>query len=280
MNLFENRIAVIVTKHGKGAVIRPLLEQCLKMKCYVSSDFDTDVYGTFSGEIERKDSALATLRKKCLAAMDYYKCDLAIASEGSFGPHPAAFFSSADDELVILIDLKNNLEIVGRKVSLDTNFAGKEILDVTSFFSFLDQIQFPSHKVILKSSSENPFELFKEITNKEEAVSVFKNLLNKYPSVYVETDMRAMNNPTRMKVIKEATENLIEKAKSCCVKCGFPGFSIVESVSGLPCSSCNSPTKSTLYNVMTCSKCNHTENNYFPRNLKFEEPLFCDTCNP
>jgi hypothetical protein len=198
--------------------------------------------------------------------MDYYKWDLAIASEGSFGSHPAAFFSSADDELVILIDLKNNLEIVVRKVSLKTNFAGKEILDITTFLSFLDQIQFPSHKVILKSSSENPFEFFKEITNKEEAVSVFKNLLSKYPNVYVETDMRAINNPTRMKVIKEATENLIEKVQSCFVKCGFPGFSIVESVSGLPCSSCNSPTKSTLYNVMTCSKCNHTENNYFPIN--------------
>ena len=280
MNLFQNRIAVIVTKHGKGDVMRPLLEQSLQVKCYVSNDFDTDAYGTFSGEITRKEDALTTLRKKCLAAMDYYKCDLAFASEGSFGPHPTAFFSTSDDELVILIDLKYNMEIVGRKVSLETNFGAKEILDVATFLEYLELVQFPSHKIIIKSSEEKPIEIIKDISNKKEAIQVFERFLKKYQSVYVETDMRAMNNPTRLKVIKEATQNLIEKVQSACDKCNFPGFSATESVSGLPCSCCNSPTKSVLYTIMTCSKCNYTENKYFPRNLKFEEPMFCDTCNP
>lgn len=280
MNLFENRVAVIVTKHGKADVMRPLLEEALKMKCYVSNDFDTDVYGTFSGEIARKDDALVTLRKKCRAAMDYYKCDLAIASEGSFGPHPAAFFSSADDEMVILIDSKNDLEIIGRKISLETNFAAKEISDTTTFLEFLQQVQFPSHKIILKSTAEKPIEVVKDFITNEEAILAFEKLLARYSTVFVETDMRAMNNPTRLKVIKEATQNLIEKVQSCCPKCDFPGFAVTESVSGLPCSTCNSPTKSTLYNVMTCSKCNHTEKKYFPRNIKFEDPMFCDNCNP
>lgn len=280
MNLFENRIAIIVTKHGKEEVIKPLLENALSVKCYVSNDFNTDVFGTFSGEINRNDDSLTTLRKKCLAAMDYYKVDLAIASEGSFGPHPTAFFAPADDELVILIDKKNNLEIIGRHLSLETNFAAKEISDSSSFKDFLNQIQFPSHKVILKNTEKNWKKIHKGAQNEEEVYAIFQEMLFKYASVYVETDMRAMYNPTRMMVIKQAVENLIQKVGLCCPICQTPGFSAARSVAGLPCQSCNSPTKSILYNVLQCQKCNHQENKYFPRNLKYEDPTFCDNCNP
>lgn len=280
MNLFKNRIALIVTKHGKEEVMRPLLEETLKAKCYVTSDFNTDAFGTFSGEISRDQDALSTLRKKCLSAMDYYKVDLAIASEGSFGPHPTFFFSSADDEMVMLMDRKNNLEIVGRELSLETNFAVKEITDKATFKDFLKQIQFPSHKVILKSSALIWEEIHKDISTEEEIYAVFEEMLSRYPSVYLETDMRAMHNPTRMTVIEKAVENLIKKIDSCCPICETPGFSIVKSVTGLPCQSCNTLTKSILYNVVQCQKCNHEEKSYFPRNLKFEDPTFCDNCNP
>ena len=276
MSFFESRTLLIATKHGKEQVLIPLLENALKVKCFVNTEFDTDTFGTFSGEVSRKDNALATLRKKCLAAMSYYKCDLAVASEGSFGPHPAAFFTSADDELVILIDLKNNFEIIGRKLSLETNFASKSFSNLNDFLVFLEQIKFPSHKVILKNAAE----FYKNCTNEAEVIRVFQKLLEKNGSVYVETDMRAMHNPTRMKVIKEAAENLIEKVISLCPKCSFPGFSVTSSVAGLPCNSCNSPTNSILYNVLSCVKCAYNENKYYPRNLQTEDPMYCDNCNP
>lgn len=280
MTIFENRTLLIVTKHGKEEVLKPLLEESLNVKCILNIDFDTDSFGTFSGEIDRKDDALTTIRKKCLATMRYHNIDLAVASEGSFGPHPSAFFTTADDELVILIDVKNNLEIIGRKVSFETNFAVREFTDSKLFLAFLQEVKFPSHKIILKNTSKNYLEIHKDVSTEAEALLIFRLLLDKYGSVSAETDMRAMNNPTRMKVIKEAAQNLVEKIKSLCPKCEFPGFSITSAISGLPCSSCNRPTKSTLYNIMSCSNCKYEQKKYFPRQIEVEDPTYCDYCNP
>ena len=280
MKMFENRTLLIVTKHGKEEVLKPLLDQNLKVNCVLNVDFDTDSFGTFSGEVDRKDDALTTLRKKCLATMLYYNSDLAVASEGSFGPHPSAFFIAADDELVILIDVKNNLEIIGRKVSVETNFAVREFTDPNLFLTFLEEVQFPSHKIILKNGSQNNFEIYKDISTEAEALRIFRLLLDKYGSVSAETDMRAMNNPSRMKVIKEAAENLIEKIKSPCPRCQFPGFSVTASVPGLNCSCCSRPTKSVLYNILSCLKCKFKKKKYFPRQIEVEDPTYCDYCNP
>ena len=280
MNYFSGRRLLIVTKHGKELVLKPLLEKGLNVECTVTRDFDTDSFGMFSGEISRKEDALNTVRNKCLAAMAIYNCDLAVASEGSFGPHPAAFFASADDELVVLIDLKNEIEIVGRKLSMETNFAAKAIKDKNTFLEFLSQIKFPSHGIILKSTELNASKIHKDIRNEAEAIRIFELILAEFGSVNVETDMRAMNNPMRMKVIQNATKNLVEKVNSLCPKCSFPGFSVTQSVKGLPCSACNLPTKSVLYLLKTCCKCDYSEKNYFPRNVKTEEPMYCDNCNP
>lgn len=51
----------------------------------VDASFDTDMLGTFTGEVERKLDPLATVREKCLRAMKHNHCDLGVASEGSFG---------------------------------------------------------------------------------------------------------------------------------------------------------------------------------------------------
>lgn len=280
MNFFKNRKLLIATKHGKESVLKPLLEESLKVECFLNTEFDTDFFGTFDGKIKRHEDALTTLRNKCLAAMTHHHCDLAVASEGSFGPHPAAFFATADDELVILIDLKNDIEVIGRKVALDTNFADKECGNLQVFLAFLEQIKFPSHKVILKDKATNPVTIYKDFTTEAEAVERFHFLLEKNQIVFAETDMRAMNNPTRMNVIKEAAENLIEKLHTSCPSCSFPGFSVTSSVPGLQCSCCNAPTKSILYTVYSCFKCNFQEKKYYPRDLKSEDPMYCDRCNP
>ena len=79
-NLFEGRKLIIATKHGKETVIAPLIESALGLICFVSENFDTDSLGTFTGEIERELDPLATLRKKCLLAMESSGNDLGIAS--------------------------------------------------------------------------------------------------------------------------------------------------------------------------------------------------------
>jgi len=125
--VFIERKLIIATKHKKEKVIAPLFEKELGVKCFTPSNFDTDLLGTFTGEVERKDDPLVTLRNKCLLAMDLTNCDLGIASEGSFGSHPYIPFIQADDELLIFIDKKNDLEIIERELSTETNFTGTEL---------------------------------------------------------------------------------------------------------------------------------------------------------
>jgi len=69
-----------------------LLEKELGVICIVPENLDTDLLGTFSGEIERELSPMDAARQKCLLAMELTGADLAVASEGSFGAHPLLYF--------------------------------------------------------------------------------------------------------------------------------------------------------------------------------------------
>ncbi|WP_396217679.1 DUF6671 family protein [Flavobacterium sp.] len=258
----------------------PILEKELAISCFVYEQFDTDTLGTFSGEIERKFDALTTLRNKCILAANASKSDLVIASEGSFGAHPSIFFAHANQELVMLKDFSNDLEIIAKEISLETNFNGQKISNETDLLTFAEKVNFPSHALILKSDETNFSIIFKGIQSEKVLLEKFYELKNKNGFVYVETDMRAMFNPTRMKVIEKATWQLIEKIKSLCPTCQTPGFDIIDAVYGLPCELCKNPTRSTLYYLYQCKKCNHSSKKMFPRGITYEEPTYCDTCNP
>jgi hypothetical protein len=123
MNLFNNRKLIIATKHEKEKVIAPLLENALGVSCFVNEHFDSDILGTFTGEIERKLDPIETARQKCLMAMELTNCDLGIASEGSFGPHPSLFFVNVDDEFLIFFEkLARKQILMEKKLALKENF--------------------------------------------------------------------------------------------------------------------------------------------------------------
>jgi hypothetical protein len=278
--MFNGRTLLIATKHRKESVIAPILENGLGVSCYVPSNFDTDVFGTFSGEIKRKYSAVETVRKKCLAAMDAFDCDLGLASEGSFGAHPSLFFAQADEEFLIFIDKKNDLEIIVRELSLDTNFYGEAVTSYEALTAFAHQVHFPSHAIILRSSADDDKAVIKAITSKEDLKKYYNYIMKVFGTVYAETDMRAHYNPTRMKVIEVATQKLLQSIQSLCPECMTPGFVVTSAKPGLPCSWCANPTRSTRSHVYCCKKCQYTKEINFPHQKMTEEPTFCDYCNP
>jgi hypothetical protein len=277
---FQNRVLVIATMHGKEQVLKLLLEEALGVTCIIPAEFNSDIFGTFSGEIERELNPLETARKKCYAAMELTGCNLAIASEGSFGAHPIIGFVPADEELLVLIDRKNNMEIKVKEISTATNFAGKEITNLQAAYDFAAQVLFPSHGLIIKKAKEDLSILYKGITDINRLKKIVTDLLADNHSIYMETDMRAMYNPSRMKVIEEACKKLITITKSFCKHCGTPGFSVTDSIIGLPCDYCGSPTRSPKAFVYTCSHCNYTEELLFPNGKETEDPMYCDRCNP
>jgi len=278
--MFDNRKIVIATKHHKEKVIAPIIEATLNAKCFIDLSFDSDLLGTFTGEIEREEDPISTARKKCEMAMELTDTDIAIASEGSFGPHPSFYFASAADEFLVLIDKKNELEIVVRELTFDTNFNASTITSDVELLEFAETVKFPSHGIIVKKSKESLDGIIKGITDWDELNSATMDYILKYGSVYLETDMRAMFNPTRMEVIKNLTQKLADKIKSTCPECQTPGFGVTDAINGLPCSQCNFPTRSVKSHVCSCLKCSYTQEIKFPFNKEFEDPMYCDVCNP
>lgn len=278
--MFKNRNLVIATKHEKERVIAPLFEAELSVNCFVPIDFDTDSLGTFTGEVERKADPVATARTKCLMAMEQTNCDLGIASEGSFGPHPTLFFAHADDEILLFIDKKNDLEIIVRELSLKTNFNATKVNSYEELKDFAKKIKFPHHGVILKSEENGIPKFVKGIQSWELLEDSYHTLSQNNDTIYAETDMRALYNPTRMLVIEEATKKLVEKIKTVCPKCHTPGFGVVSAKPGLPCSLCGCATKSTKSHIYQCQKCHFEKEKMYPYDKKKEDPTYCDYCNP
>ena len=280
MDFFRGRKAVIATKHSKEEVIAPILEDELGLICIITKTIDTDKLGTFSGEVERDDDPVTTLRKKCQMAIDASGINLAIANEGSFGTHPTIFFAHADDELIMLMDKENGIEILERELSLNTNFDGAEIKSEIELIEFANKIGFPSHGIILKKGKNKYSYLIKENINLEELIINYHKIKNEDGAAYAETDMRAMHNPTRMKIIEQAVIKLVKKAKSLCPNCSTPGFGVVDVVKGLPCEMCSLPTRSPLKHIYRCPKCNFQDEKEFPFEKQVEDPQYCDFCNP
>ncbi len=279
-DLFRNRTLLIATMHGKEKAIGPLFERELGLTISVANNLNTDQLGTFTGEIERQDEPLSTLRKKCALALEGHKSDLVVGNEGSFGPHPGIFFLNADDELVMLIDKKNGLEVVARELSTKTNFAGSVVESEQQLMEFANKALFPSHGLILRNGKDGKEIIVKGITNENELLHAFHEIRTKYGNVYVETDMRAMFNPTRLDVIAKATEKLIAKLHQLCPECLTPGFDVQRVEPGLPCSLCGRPTHSTLYHIYSCKRCRHEQSQKHPHGKTNENPMYCQFCNP
>ena len=278
--VFSGRRLVLATMHGKEQAIVPVLKEVCDCDIFVPSGFNTDCYGTFSGEIERACDPLETARMKCRDACAKYDCSLAIASEGSFGPHPYMPFAPADDEILVLLDLENNLEIKVRELTAATNFNGALLKSWEEAKAFAGSVLFPSHGLIARNEPGGSEYLCKGISNWEALQRLVPGVIEKYGQVFLETDMRAMYNPTRMATIGKAARKLADAMLRTCPRCNIPGFDIAEVMEGLPCELCGQPTKSTLLHVYSCQKCSCRQEKMYPNGKQKESPMYCDWCNP
>jgi hypothetical protein len=277
---FQNRTIAIATMHQKERALAPFLENRLGLKYIVPEQFNTDLFGTFSGEIARSDSQVETARMKCLQAMKLTGLDIGIASEGSFGPHPTLFFLPANSETLIFIDKKNNIELVVHECSTETNFSGKKINTEEELIDFAKTIGFPEHGLILRPEQQTYKDQIKGIQSWKQLNMHWQKLAEKYGSIYVETDMRAFVNPTRMNVIAKTAQKLVDIIENQCPSCSWPGFSIESSSAGLLCNRCSLPTKSILANKYLCKNCDFSEDIMYPNGKQTEDPMYCDFCNP
>jgi hypothetical protein len=278
MNFFDGKKVVIATMHKKERVISRLLHKAFGVESFVPTDFNTDTFGTFTRDIKREGDQLEAARKKAKAALEKSGADIAIASEGSFSPHPSFPFVSSNLELVLLVDKESGIEVRGRSRTSDTNHSHKKVSSVEEVLAFAKEIGFPEHGIIVRKS-ETSRKIYKEITSSEELEDISKKLLSGFftKSIFLEADMRAHRNPTRMKAIEEATLDLIKNIKSTCPDCGAPGFIKTTVIKGLPCSSCGLDTDIPGIFLYECQMCHKQEER---KEKDFADPVECAFCNP
>lgn len=277
--MYANKIIYIATKHQKEQVIKPAFEQILSCHIKPIENFDTDMFGTFSGEVERKLSTHDTCIHKAKQAAQRYGFPYVIASEGSFGPHPSLYFVPGNIEEMTFIDTKRDITITERLISTETNFAHLDLGKTSDLDAFLVQVQFPSHRLILRNVTHNTI-IQKAINNLDELNTLIEKHSKKSNLLRLETDMRAMYNPTRMSNIGQLAQTLARRIVSKCPKCNTPGFGKVSHDGLLPCRLCSRETKLYKYKVLKCIYCDYLIRHEREDNKKFSDPMYCDFCNP
>lgn len=276
-DLFHGRVGILATMHQKEKAIAPILETELNINVVTPKNFNTDIFGTFTREIKRLGTQIEAARSKAEKALEITGETLGIASEGSFAPHPYFPYISTNREIVFLLDKENDLEIIGEEFSTDTNHNHQLVSSVEEAYTFAKQVGFPEHGLVVLCN-----EIIKGITTEEGLVKAVTLALANSPDgkVHLETDMRAMYNPTRMKNIEKATWNLVKKINTRCPNCSTPGFEITQTISGLPCAACHLPTTLTRSVIYQCKKCDFSQEQLFPNGNEFADPGQCMYCNP
>lgn len=275
---------VLTTMHGKERVVAPILRAKLGLIIEPARGVDTDQFGTFSREVERRGSQLDAAKAKIAAGFEQAPgARVALASEGSFGPHPHIPFLALGRELVLMVDRDTGLELIGYDASPETNFAQVVARDFDEAAAFAERARFPEHGLVVmgcRGDQRAPELLLrKDVTNHEALESSVRDAFRRCGAAFVETDMRAHRNPTRMAAIERATNDLVRHFQNRCPACDYPGFDVSERISGLPCAWCGEPTRVVMTEVLNCRSCGHRSERA-ACNQTTAEPGQCDGCNP
>ena len=273
------RIALL-TQHGKEGVIASVLDTALGCRVERVSGFDTDTLGTFTRDIPRAGTQLEAARKKARVGMELSSLPLGLASEGAFGPDPMTGMFAWNVELLVFIDDERGIEVTGVAQGA-TNFSHLLTTDWAAAETFAQQAGFPAHHLVVRPEREDDPRMRKGIAAWTELETAFISALavSANGQIFVETDVRAHANPTRMDNIRLAAEDLAKKLSSLCPSCGTPGFWIVERVDGLACADCGAPTRETRAEILGCLKCAHRETRE-QTDRQYADPGRCDYCNP
>lgn len=277
---YAGQAIALLTQHGKERVIAPALEPGLGCRVERVGGFDTDQLGTFTRELPRLGTQLEAARRKARIGMDASGLPVGLASEGSFGPDPMTGLFPWNVEVIVLLDDRLGLEVVG--MAQGPAASGHLLADDwPAVEAFATGRGFPAQQLVVRPGNQDDPGLIKGLADWDRLRQAFDACRSRAANgrVFVETDLRAFANPERMRRIGEAAEDLCRRLQSSCPACGGPGYSVVEREPGLPCGGCLAPTASYRTEVWVCPGCRHRT--AIPRSdLRFADPAQCPRCNP
>ncbi|MEW5922155.1 MAG: DUF6671 family protein [Bacillota bacterium] len=268
-NIYRGRKVALLTQHGKERVIAPVPEASLRCRVLHVTGYDTDRLGTFTREVPRAGTQLEAARTKARIGMELSGLSIGLASEGSFGLDPFTGMLPWNVEMLVF-----GIEVVGCASGGKTNFSHRLTASWEEAKQFACGAGFPEHWLVIRPEGEAHPQIRKGIASWDELEKAFHWAcgLATNGCAFLETDMRAHANPTRMEMIALAARDLAQKLRA-------PGFYATERLAGLPCEACGAPTRETRAEVYRCPRCEHqliVERN----EAKTASAARCDYCNP
>ncbi|MEQ8517081.1 MAG: hypothetical protein RIC38_15905 [Chromatocurvus sp.] len=282
---YAGRRIALATMHGKEKAVAPSMRDVLGAQVVVPPGLDTDVLGTFSGEVARQGTMGEVAVAKARMGMAASGLRIGLASEGSYGPHPQVPFVAAGMEILVLVDDERGLAVTESLID-DAPCFGHVIAGADEDLgAFLDRICFPRHALIVcpnEPAAKGPFvKGIRKPTDLHSAIraAVAASIDGR---ALVQTDMRAHMNPTRSSTLERLAARLAARLNCTCPACGAPGFGIVDVESGLPCEWCEGPSVMLRYQVFGCARtdCDYQEKRPRPDGLTHADPGNCTVCNP
>ncbi|MFM8544537.1 MAG: DUF6671 family protein [Vulcanococcus sp.] len=292
---YARQPVALATRHGKERVIGRALRWGLGAELLHVESVDTDALGTFCGGVHRQGDALRACIAKAEAALQGAGTELAIASEGSFGPHPHVPFLAAGVECMVFLDQRRGLRISEQLLARRTNFSHRPVQPPSptgpdaDLERWLNLVGFPRHALMVRpmngtanpgGSDGGPVE--KGLRRWDDLRAAIQRAAASSPEgrALLETDMRAHCNPTRMAAIRALAFRLVRRVASPCPACHTPGWGMVDQRSGLACGACGLPTELVRAEVWSCLSCSHREERPRGDGRLQADPAHCQWCNP
>ncbi|MBX7143699.1 MAG: hypothetical protein K1X79_04545 [Oligoflexia bacterium] len=282
LSSYYGKYIAFATKHRKEQAVQEPFRKILGAGLIVPW-VETDQFGTFSGEVQRQGSALYVAERKARLGMQAARFPLGLASEGSFGPHPHAPYLSSNQELLLFIDDELGFMVHEMAVTVDTNYAHKIVSSMDEIGDFLCRAKFPSHALIVRPNQWVDKHVINKAINqlKELEAAVYTACQHSSDKkAWIETDMRANFNPSRMKIIGDLAQRLATRLSRHCPGCSLPGWGVVDVENGLRCEYCGAPTETVAFEIFGCARCNHRQRLPRADGRLTADAMQCQFCNP
>jgi len=283
MSPYCKRQASLATKHDKQRAVARPFRLALGLEVVATPDLDTDLLGTFCGEVPRVGTALDVCERKARLGMAATGLSLGLASEGSFGPHPFIPFIPAGIEIMTFVDDERGFVVSEHFLTERTNYGHREARSIDELANWLAAVGFPSHALIVRAKSGGPgATIEKGIVSIDGLRSAMALAVatSQEGMAWVEPDMRAHLNPTRMVGIRQLAFRLARRLARLCAACSAPGWGQTGTIKGLPCEHCYTPTEMVRFQVFSCVLCSHREEKPRGDGLIETSPQYCPFCNP
>ncbi|WP_375481298.1 DUF6671 family protein [uncultured Mycobacterium sp.] len=276
---YAGALVVMGTMHGKEKQVAQAFQDVLGARVVAPRGLDTDQFGTFTGDVDRRLSPIETARAKARLAMTSTGCSYGIASEATYSTQYAVL--AVHEEILLFIDDVLDIEVVegvntpGAPGSPQTVRSASEAVDAARTFGF------PEQGAAVKTMVCGNIRVFgKGLTDSGALAGTVEAALHASDTgeACVEPDLRAHHNPSRREVLTRLADRLAHRLATRCPACASPGYGKVAVSTGLPCAACGFPTSLIAADIHGCPACEYRRS--IPRACATAEPRWCENCNP